>query len=215
MENIEDFKILVVDDSPELMDLTIRPLKKEHYKVFTASNGKECMQVLRDDKPDIILLDVMLPDSNGIDLSKKIKNDPEFSTVFIILLSAVKIHPDHISEGLEKGADGYIVRPVESRELLARVKAACRIISTEKKIRSDHILLQACMDSPEDMIVLALDRQYNYLTFNAYYQKVMLQSYGVKVKSGMNILECITNKEDIIKSKSIMTGLWQGRVIVL
>src|SRR5665811_691650 len=139
MENIEDFKILVVDDSPELMDLTIRSLKKEHYKVFTASNGKECMQVLRDDKPDIILLDVMLPDSNGIDLSKKIKNHPEFSTVFIILLSAVKIHPDHISEGLEKGADGYIVRPVESRELLARVKAACRIISAEKKIRSDHI----------------------------------------------------------------------------
>jgi len=201
MENIEDFKILVVDASPELMDLTIRPLKKELYKVFTASNGKECMQVLHDDKPDIILLDVMLPDSNGIDLSKKIKNDPEFSTVFIILLSAVKIHPDHISEGLEKGADGYIVRPVESRELLARVKAACRIISAEKKIRSDHILLQACLDSPEDMMVLALDRQYNYLTFNAYHQKVMLQSYGVKVKSGMNILECITNKEDIIKSK--------------
>ena len=202
MRNIEDFKILVVDDSPELIDLTVMSLKKEHYKVFTASNGTECMKVLHDSKPDIILLDVMLPDSNGFDLSRKIKNDPEFSTVFIILLSAVRIHPEHISEGFEKGADGYIVRPVGSRELLARVKAACRTISAEKMIRSDHLLLQACLDSPEDMIILALDKQYNYLAFNAFHQKTMLQSYGVKVKSGMNILECITNKEDIIRAKA-------------
>ncbi len=202
MGNIEDFKILVVDDSPELMDLTVRSLKKERYKVFTACNGTECMQVLHDSRPDIILLDVMLSDSNGLDLSSKIKNDPEFSTVYIILLSAVKIHPDHISEGLEKGADSYIVRPVGSRELLARIKAACRIISAEKKIRSDHILLQACLDSPEDMMILALDRRYNYLTFNAFHQRTMLQSYGVKVKLGMNILECITNKEDIIRAKA-------------
>jgi PAS domain S-box-containing protein len=202
MDNIEDFKILVVDDSPELMDLTVRSLKKERYKVFTASTSTECMQVLHDSRPHIILLDEMLSDTNGLDLIRKIKNDPQFSTVFIILLSEVKIHPDHISEGLEKGADGYIIRPVGSRELLARVKAACRIISAEKKIRSDHILLQACLDSPEDIIIHAIDKQYNYLTFNAFHQKAMLQSYGVKVKSGMHILECITNKEDIIRAKA-------------
>ena len=142
------------------------------------------MKVLHDSRPDIILLDVMLPDSNGFDLSRKIKNDPEFSNVFIILLSAVKIRPEHISEGLEKGADGYIVRPVGSRELLARVKAACRILTAEKMIRSDHLLLQACLDSPEDMIILALDKQYNYLAFNAFHQKAMLQSYGVKSEIG-------------------------------
>ena len=139
MDKRKYFKILVVDDSPELLDITMRPLKKADFTVFSAVNGTECMKVLQKVKPDIILLDIILPDINGKDLCKKIKNDPEFSSVFIILISSINIHPDHVSEGLEEGANDYIIRPVNSRELLARVDAACRIITSENEmLRLSH-----------------------------------------------------------------------------
>ncbi|MDP3445819.1 MAG: response regulator, partial [Ignavibacteria bacterium] len=130
-----NYKILVVDDTPEILDITILALKKEKYTVFSATTGAECMEVLRQEKPDIILLDVMLPDANGIDLAKTIKSDPAWTSVFIILLSGLKTSSPFISEGLDVGADGYIVRPVENRELLARVASACRIIAAETKLR--------------------------------------------------------------------------------
>lgn len=109
-----NFKILVVDDTPELLDITLRTLKKANYNVFSAANGKECLEVVEKEKPDIILLDVMLPDANGKDLAIQIKNNPELSPVFIILLSSLRTSPDFIAAGLEDGADGYIVRPVET-----------------------------------------------------------------------------------------------------
>lgn len=135
MDTNKNFKILVVDDTPELLDITILALKKEKYIVFSAATGAECMEVLKKEKPDIILLDVMLPDANGKELSKEIKSDPELSGVFIILLSSLKTSSDDIAEGIEEGADGYIVRPVEKRELLARVASACRIIKAEEKLK--------------------------------------------------------------------------------
>ncbi len=134
MENTNDFKILVVDDIPELLDITSRPLKKANYQVFSAVNGAECIEVLKREKPDIILLDVMLPDINGKDLSKIIKSNAEFSSIYIILISSVKTLSKHAAEGLEHGADGYIARPVDKLELLARVEAACRIIKAERDL---------------------------------------------------------------------------------
>jgi len=139
---MKDFKILVVDDSPEILDLTIRTLKKANYTVFPAVNGAECIDVIHREKPDIILLDVILPDVNGKELAKEIKSDPEFSSVFIILLSGLKISTQDISEGLEEGADGYMTRPVNSRELLARVSSACRIIDAERKLYLKNAELQ-------------------------------------------------------------------------
>jgi signal transduction histidine kinase/DNA-binding response OmpR family regulator len=126
-----DFKILVVDDTPELLDITIKVLEKANYKVFSAGNGADCMKFLRQEKPDLVLLDVMLPDADGKVLAKTIKSDPELSSIFVILLSSLKISTDNIAEGLEQGADGYIARPVSSRELVARIASFRRIIAAE------------------------------------------------------------------------------------
>ena len=128
--------ILVVDDNPEIMKITIRGLETEDYKIFSATTGTECLEVLRREKPDMILLDVVLPDMSGNDLTRQIKNDPEFSKVFIILLSSVNINSDHVVEGLENGADGFISRPISMRELNARVASSCRIIHAERESKS-------------------------------------------------------------------------------
>ncbi len=201
MKSNKYFKILIVDDSPELLDLAMRALNKTEYILFSAVNGADCMEVLHKEKPDILLLDVMLPDTNGKDLCNLIKKDPEFSEVYIILLSSLRTSSDNVSEGLECGADGYIRRPVDKRELLAMVEAACRIITAENRIRAEKILLEACINSPADVIVVAIDMQYNYLTFNSYHKEVMLNTYGTEVKLGMNLLDCMTIEEDIIKAK--------------
>ena len=137
------FKILAVDDEPDLLQITEFVLRKEKYHIETALNGGDCMRAIRQDKPDLLLLDVMLPDINGIALCEKIKNDPELSSIFIILISGSKIDSDDISEGLETGADGYLIKPVKNRELVARVEAAVRIIHTKKALReSDKKQLQ-------------------------------------------------------------------------
>jgi len=154
MGNSKDFKILVVDDTPELLYIAVRIIKNAGYTVFSAADGAECIQVLHREKPDIIMLDVMLPDVNGKDLAAQIKGDPEFASVFIILLSSLKTSSDHVAEGLEVGADGYIIRPVEKRELLARIEAACRIINAEKNYKDASTNFYSLFSSMQEGVYL-------------------------------------------------------------
>jgi len=137
-----DLKILVVDDDPDLLQITERLLRKENFIVSTAINGRDCNHAIRLDKPDLLLLDVMLPDSSGVDICKTIKSDPELSSIFILLLTGMKSDSENISEGLESGADGYLIKPLKSRELLARVDAAIRIIRAEKALRKSETQLR-------------------------------------------------------------------------
>lgn len=136
------FKILVVDDNEELLFIAERTLTKAGYKVTTAATGSECMQSVSKDTPNIILLDVMLPDTNGFELCKTIKSNPETSNIFIILMSGLKTKTNDIAEGLELGSDGYISRPVPERELLARIKAACRTVKAEADLRAMNLELE-------------------------------------------------------------------------
>ena len=78
-------KILVVDDDPDMLRITERLLKEQSYTVSTAVDGQECLQAIRLEKPDLLLLDVMLPDISGIDICKTIKKDPQLSTIFVAL----------------------------------------------------------------------------------------------------------------------------------
>jgi signal transduction histidine kinase len=137
-----DFTILVVDDTPELLIIAERMLQKAGFNVLTANNGHECLEVLTKSKPDIILLDVMLPDINGFDLCSQIKSNPETKSAFVILLSGLKTKTNDISEGLELGSDGYITRPLPEREFLARVNATCRIITAERELNVKNTQLE-------------------------------------------------------------------------
>jgi len=149
-----NFKILVVDDTPELLDITVRSLKKANYNVFSAATGAECMEVFEKEKPDIILLDVMLPDANGKDLAKVIKSNSQTSSVYVFLLSSLKTSSQNIAEGLEEGADGYIIRPIESRELLARVASACRIIKAEGESNANLLKYRSMFTSMQEGVYL-------------------------------------------------------------
>jgi PAS domain S-box-containing protein len=128
-------QILVVDDEPDLLDINSTILRSAGYEVLEASTGNDCLRIATEEHPDLILLDVNLPDISGIDVCRQIKADPELIGTYVILISGMKASSENQVEGLEEGADGYIVRPISKRELLARVHAMMRIKDSETALR--------------------------------------------------------------------------------
>jgi CheY-like chemotaxis protein len=110
--------------------------------VLEASTGKECLDVVRDRHPDLVLLDVMLPDMTGVQVCKQIKTDKKLDDIFVILASGIKVSSEHQTEGLDTGADGYVIRPIPNKELLARVQAGERIKRAEDALREKGIQQQ-------------------------------------------------------------------------
>jgi len=130
---IETTSILVIDDEPITLFATARLLRSAGYTIFEADSGESCLSLAREKKPDLILLDVQLPDMLGYEVCRRIKGDDELRQSYVVLLSGVMTSSDNQSEGLELGADGYLTRPIANRELLARVQAMVRIIRAERE----------------------------------------------------------------------------------
>jgi DNA-binding response OmpR family regulator len=128
----QPIKILIVDDDPDVLSAIARVVQKAGYTVIQASTGGEAVKIARKEKPDLILLDVVLPDIMGTAICRRIKADPFFDGMFVILTSGVKTASHHQTEGLDTGADGYIARPVSNQELIARVNAMVRILMGER-----------------------------------------------------------------------------------
>ncbi|MER3525237.1 MAG: DNA-binding response regulator [Ignavibacteria bacterium] len=117
--------ILVVDDEKDILDLLTYNLQKAGYAVLTARDGTEALQQAHRRLPDLILLDVMLPEMDGWEVCKELKRDPPTAGIPVVFLTAKDTEFDEVL-GLELGADDYIAKPIALRSLLARVRAAIR-----------------------------------------------------------------------------------------
>ena len=122
--------VLVIDDEKDLLELVRYNLEKEHLEVITASDGQSGLEIGLRHKPDLVLLDLMMPGMNGLEVCKQLRSDSRTSRVPIIMLTAKAAETDKIV-GLEMGADDYITKPFSVRELLARVRAVLRRSSPE------------------------------------------------------------------------------------
>ena len=116
------YRILVVDDEPAVTDLLAYNLRKAHYEVLTAADGTEALRIAGQAKPDLILLDLMIPEVDGLDVCRELRKN---STVPIIMITARGEEVDRVV-GLELGADDYVTKPFSTREVLARIKAVLR-----------------------------------------------------------------------------------------
>jgi two-component system phosphate regulon response regulator PhoB len=114
-------KILVVDDEPEAVELVEFNLKGAGYEVSTAGDGAEALNKARRIQPNLVILDVMIPEIDGMEVCKLLRRDPATSTIPIIMLTAKASEVDRVL-GLELGADDYVVKPFSPRELVLRVK---------------------------------------------------------------------------------------------
>lgn len=133
---MNSFKILVVDDETYIVELVKFNLEKEGFEVIVAYDGVSALELVKTESPDLIVLDIMLPIMDGLEVCKALKQDENFNTIPIIMLTAKGGEIDTVL-GLETGADDYITKPFSPRELLARVKArlrAVKILAAEKAV---------------------------------------------------------------------------------
>jgi DNA-binding response OmpR family regulator len=130
-------RILVVDDEPAVTDLLAYNLRKAHYEVLVAADGREALRQAREASPDLILLDLMLPKVDGLDVCRELRKT---SSIPIIMITALGEETDRVV-GLELGADDYVTKPFSVRELMARIKAVLRRTQTGDKEHPPSTLL--------------------------------------------------------------------------
>lgn len=146
----EKICILAVDDNPHVLKGMSRILNTNGYRTIEASGGAEALRLTREHKPDLILLDVNMPDIDGYEVCSRIKADPLLADSYVILISAMSIDSENQSLGLELGADGYITRPISNRELLARVNSMLRLKLAEKALKESEERFRLIADYTHD-----------------------------------------------------------------
>ncbi len=141
-------KILVVDDEPRIIQFIRLNLEHDGFEVYEATSGPQALEKLRDQLPDLILLDVMMPDIDGFETLRLIR---EISTVPVIMLTAKGEEDDRV-RGLELGADDYVTKPFSPRELVSRVRAVLR--RTEMPSQAQHEIIEV-----DDRLRIDFDRR--------------------------------------------------------
>jgi two-component system, OmpR family, phosphate regulon response regulator PhoB len=115
-------RILIVDDEEDLVRLVSYNLARAGFELLSADNGRDALKLAQRERPDVMILDLMLPDLSGVHVCQRLKQDPETKSIPIIMLTARSSETDRIA-GFEAGADDYVVKPFSPRELVLRVKA--------------------------------------------------------------------------------------------
>lgn len=129
------FKILVADDIPDNVTLLARYLQHEGYDQIIAQDGAETLDKVRDELPDLVLLDVNMPIKDGFAVLEEIRTDPAISHIPVIILTAARLNPSDVQSGLNLGADDYVSKPFDRHELMARIRTKLRVKEAEDVIR--------------------------------------------------------------------------------
>jgi signal transduction histidine kinase len=148
-------RILIVDDDPLKLKASSRVLSGAGYTIHAATTGQEALDSITDIKPELVLLDVVLPDIPGLEVCRQIKQNPALNDCFVVLYSATRTGSLDKAIGLEEGADGYLTKPISNRELLARINTFLRLKRTEIALRnSESDLRDVIMSNADGMIVV-------------------------------------------------------------
>ena len=136
-------KILIADDEPDILEIVQYNLAREGYQVVAAKDGDEALLKARAEHPDLIILDIMMPKKNGVEVCEILRTQPIFKDTLIIFLTALNDESSHI-KGLESGADDYVTKPISPRVLISRVNALFRRITKEpgnKVLQFDNLVI--------------------------------------------------------------------------
>ena len=131
----KSFNILIADDQPDNLLLLSRYLGNEGYGYITAKDGLETLEKVRSEMPDLVLLDVNMPHKDGFAVLEEIRSDPSIQHIPVIILTAARLDSSEIQSGLNMGADDYITKPFDRRELFARIRTKLRVKEAEDVIR--------------------------------------------------------------------------------
>ncbi len=153
--------IIVIEDERDILEVLEYNLKREGYRVSVSSDGKAGLKMVRQGKPDLVLLDIMLPEIDGLEICQILKSEPSTHAIPIIMVTAKEEESDVIL-GLDLGADDYVTKPFSPKELIARVKALLRRSSEKNNIiPSSCITLGPLTINPEQFSVQLSDQTLN------------------------------------------------------
>jgi sigma-B regulation protein RsbU (phosphoserine phosphatase) len=191
--------ILFVDDNDLACYGLVRALRQEGFHVLQARTGAEALHLVQQ-RPSVVVLDVNLPDINGFEVCRRIKTDPGTSSAFVLHLSGHYMSSDDRSEGLEGGADGYLVKPVSPRELIAQVKALLRIRQAEQALHSSEARLQHILDHAP-VLVHVKDCEGRYMLVNRLWeQRFKLRREGVV---GLSIDDVFPEQAEVLRNNDL------------
>ncbi|CAN5809860.1 response regulator transcription factor [soil metagenome] len=145
-------RILIADDEPDILEIVGYNLEKEGYEVITAPDGQQALDIAKAQKPDLVILDIMMPYRSGIEVCNLLRSNPDFNETLIVMLTALSDETSHI-KGLDSGADDYISKPISPKVLVSRVNALFRRVNKEdghKVIKLDNMTI----DPVKFMVIL-------------------------------------------------------------
>ncbi len=187
-------KILLVDDEPDILEFIRYNLEKEGYTVYTAENGKKAIELAQRVIPHLILLDVMMPEMDGIETCRELRTMQEFKNTLIAFLTARNEDYSQIA-GFDVGADDYITKPIKPRVLISRIKALLRRFTAE---------------TTEDNVKLG--------NIEIDQEKFMVYKDGVELnlpKKEFELLSLLTSKPGkVFSRKEILNKIWGNDIIV-
>ncbi len=197
----KDIKILLVDDEPDILEIVGYNLSQEGYKIVTASNGKEAVLMAKRERPQLIIMDVMMPEMDGIEACENIRKIPELSQIIIAFLTARSEDYSQLA-GFEVGADDYITKPIKPKLLVSKVKALLRRLKNEESKNSETLNIGTIEINREeykiikDNIEIILPRK----EFELFY---LLASKPGKVFKREEILDKVWGNEVIVGGRTI------------
>lgn len=192
--NPEKIKILLVDDEPDILEFMVYNLKREGYQTFTAKNGQEAVDIAKNEHPNLIILDIMMPVMDGIEACRIIRSEPELNHTLIAFLTARNEDYSQIA-GFDVGADDYINKPIKPRVLISRIKALLRRVNG------------ASQDDTVKIGTLEIDRE-----------KYKVSSMGQELtfpRKEFELLSLLISKPGkVFTREEIMTRVWGDDIIV-
>jgi two-component system, OmpR family, phosphate regulon response regulator PhoB len=194
-------RILVVDDEADITALIVFHLARAGYRVSTAANGTDALRAARDERPDVVILDLMLPGLSGYEVLTELRKRPESRDAGVILLTARRDEPDRI-RGLTLGADDYLTKPFSPPELVLRVQAVLRRLNAPA-IASGAMLVVGPMVIDRAAARVTVDGQDVTLTASEYKLLVILVERRGRVQARAHLLEAVLDAQPDIQTRTI------------
>lgn len=190
----DKIKILIADDEPDILEFLQYNLEREGYDIILAENGREAINKAKENHPQMILLDIMMPELDGIETCRELRNLPDFKNTLIAFLTARNEDYSQIA-GFDVGADDYITKPIKPRVLISRIKALLRRFGSE--VQEENVSLGS----------IEIDRE-----------KYLVYKDGEKLslpKKEFELLSLLASKPGkVFSRKEIMSKIWGNDIIV-
>lgn len=200
MENSE-VKILVADDEPDILEFIRYNLEKEGYQVHTAEDGREAVRTAKKVKPELIILDIMMPELDGVEVCRELRSMPEFDKSIIAFLTARNEDYSQIA-GFEAGGDDYITKPIRPRVLVSRIEALLRRFRDGASLNSNIIRIGNLTIDKEKVLVFK-DKEAISLAKKEFELLSLLASKPGKVFSREEIFKNVWGNDVIVGNRTI------------